>query len=122
MNLIIGCLLAAGLMPYLFVVISKTSAPRYNNRDPRGWAAKQQGLSHRAYQAHLNSFEAFPLFAATLMFALWRGGDIERIGWVALAFVLLRLLYGVCYMADWATPRSLVWGAAISCAVALPFL
>lgn len=122
MNLIVACLLAAGLMPYLFVAVAKASGPRYNNRDPRGWEEKQQGLSKRAHQAHLNSFEAFPLFAAALLFALWREADLERVGYLALAFVLLRLLYGVCYMADWALPRSLVWLAAISCAVALLFV
>nr|WP_225444422.1 MAPEG family protein [Pseudomarimonas arenosa] len=120
--MIVACLLTAGLMPYLFVVVAKFSAPRYNNRDPRGWLSKQDGRSHRAHSAHLNSFEAFPLFATAVLFALWRQAEVERIGYLALAFVLLRLLYGVCYMADWATPRSLVWLAALGCAVALFFV
>ncbi len=38
---------------------------------------------------------------------------------IAVAFVLSRVLYGVCYIADWASARSLVWFFGMGCIIAL---
>ena len=38
---------------------------------------------------------------------------------IALAFVLSRVLFGICYIADWASARSLVWFFGMGCIVAL---
>ncbi len=113
------CVLAAGLMPYLFTAISKASGERYNNRDPRAWQSRLAGLPARAHAAHLNSFEAFPLFAAAVIVAQLAQATQTRIDGLALAFIALRLGYGVCYLAGWATLRSLVWVLAFGCCVAL---
>lgn len=113
------CVLAAGLMPYLFTAISKASGERYNNRDPRAWQSRLAGLPARAHAAHLNSFEAFPLFAAAVIVAQLAQATQARIDGLALAFIALRLGYGVCYLAGWATLRSLVWLLAFGCCVAL---
>jgi uncharacterized MAPEG superfamily protein len=116
------CVLAAGLMPYLFIVVAKTRGQRYDNRDPRSWLAKQTGASARAHAAHLNSFEAFPLFAAAVIIAQLTGAPQPRIDSLALAFVALRLAYGICYLGGWATLRSVVWLLALLCAIALFFI
>lgn len=113
------CVLAAGLMPYLFTAVSKGTGSRYDNRDPRAWQSRLAGLPARAHAAHLNAFEAFPLFAAAVIIAQLAQAPQPRIDALALAFVLLRLAYGACYLAGWALVRSLVWLAAIACCIAL---
>ena len=113
------CILIAGLMPFLWTAVAKAAGPRYDNRDVRGWQAKLTGLPHRATAAHLNSFEAFPLFAAAVLAAYLTGADAQRTMLLAIAFVVLRLLYGVVYLLDIAALRSLVWFAALGCNVAI---
>ena len=38
---------------------------------------------------------------------------------LAVAFVLLRIAHGVCYLADLPVPRSLAWVAGYACALGL---
>lgn len=113
------CVLAAGLLPYLFTAIAKLTGARFDNRDPRSWQAHLSGLPARAHAAHLNSFEAFPLFAAAVIIAQLAQAPQARIDQLALAFVALRLGYGICYLANWATIRSLVWALGFACVIAL---
>jgi uncharacterized MAPEG superfamily protein len=106
-------------MPYLFVGIAKFSGARYNNREPRAWEARLAGLPARANAAHLNSFEAFPLFAAAVIVAQLAQAPQARVDQLALAFIALRVGYGVCYLAGWHWLRSLVWLLAFACCVML---
>ena len=116
------CVLAAALLPFLFTAVAKTSGSRYDNRDPRAWQARLAGLPARAHAAHLNSFEAFPFFAAAVIVAHLAQAPQQRVDALALAFIALRLGYGVCYLAGWATLRSLVWLLAFGCCVAMFFI
>lgn len=116
------CVLLAGLMPYLWTGVAKFTGPRYDNRDARGWQARLAGLPHRADAAHLNSFEAFPLFAVAVLAAFLTGADAERVMQLSVAFIGLRLLYGVIYLANLAVLRSLVWLAAFGCSVTIMLL
>ena len=113
------CVLIAGLMPYLWTGVAKFTGPRYDNRDARGWQARLVGLPHRANAAHLNSFEAFPLFAIAVLAAFLTGADAQRVMLLSLAFVGLRLAFGVIYLLNLAVLRSLVWFAATACSVAI---
>ena len=46
------CVLISALLPYVWVAIAKASGERYNNRDPRGWIARQTDPRvHRANAA-----------------------------------------------------------------------
>jgi len=114
------CILIAALLPYLWVTISKASGQRYDNRDPRGWLAKQDNpRAHRANSAQLNSYEAFAPFAAAVLMAQFAAVDPQRIAWLAIAFVVFRIVHGVLYVADLARWRSLAWAAGYVCVVAL---
>jgi uncharacterized MAPEG superfamily protein len=113
------CVLVAGLLPYLFTGVAKAIGPRYDNRDVRSWQARLDGRAYRAHAAHLNSFEAFPFFAAAVLAAMVAGADAARVNLLAIAFVALRLVYFAVYLANLAALRSLVWFAAISCAIAI---
>lgn len=113
------CLLIAGLLPYLWTTVAKVAGPRYNNRNVREWQSRLEGLPQRAHAAHLNSFEAFPLFAAAVLSALLAGVDATLVGQLSMAFVAARVAYGLVYLADLPRTRSLVWFAALACVVAL---
>ncbi len=103
------CVLAAALLPYLATTIAKVGGERFSNRNPRGWLERQQGFRKRADNAQLNSFEAFPFFAAAVIIAHLAHAPQDRVDVVAVIFVLARLGYLICYLADWHWVRSLVW-------------
>ena len=65
------CILLAALLPYVWTVIAKTSAPKFDNRDPRRWLARQDNPRvQRANNAQLNAFEAFAPFAAGVLMGI----------------------------------------------------
>ncbi len=117
MTIALYCVLAAGLMPFLWTGVAKVRGPRYNNFNVRLWQGKLEGAAQRAHAAHLNSFEAFPLFAAAVIVGQMTGAEQAWVDMLALGFIGLRILYGILYLADKATLRSLVWMAALICNV-----
>jgi len=118
MTIAYWCVLAAALLPYVFTLLAK-SGGRYNNYSPREFLEKQQGLQKRAHWVQLNSFEAFPAFAAAVIIAHLTGGDQSRIDILAIAFVIIRVIYGIAYLANLAPLRSMVWMAGMVTMVAL---
>ena len=123
MNLAIayGCVLIAALLPYVWVTIAKTSGERYDNRDPRGWSARQTNPRvHRANAAQLNSYEAFAPFAVGVILAQLAGVAADRIALLSILFVAFRIAHGLVYVLGWKhTLRSLAWFAAFICVVLL---
>ena len=119
MTLAYWCVLAAALMPFLFTGIAKFTGGRYNNYSPREFLEKQDGFRKRAHWAQLNSFEAFPFFAAAVIIAHQTGGDQSYIDMLAAAFIGIRVVYGVMYLANLAALRTLVWAAGLACIIAI---
>lgn len=115
------CVLISALLPYAWVVVAKTSGKRYDNRDPRGWIARQENPRvHRANAAQLNGYEAFAPFAAGVVLAQLAGVAADRIAMVAVLFVVFRVLHGLVYVAGWKhSLRSLVWFGGFVCVIAL---
>ena len=113
------CVLIAGILPLLSTGYAKFSGPGFDNRHPRDFLAGLEGARARAHAAQLNGFEAFPLFAAAVLMAHQAGVDSGRIDLLAIIWVLLRLAYGVFYIANQATLRSLVWAGASAIWIAL---
>ncbi|MCE2947638.1 MAG: MAPEG family protein [bacterium] len=118
MTLAFWMVLVCAMLPYLTVAVAKYR-PDYDNAAPRAQLAAAEGHRLRAWWAHLNHFEAFPPFAAGVIIAqLAQAGQ----GWVdglAVAFVALRIVYSVLYVADRPTARSLVWIAGFLCMAGL---
>lgn len=121
MTIAFWCVLAAGLLPYAATLTSKIGARDFDNRNPRDWLGKQDGFRRRANAAQLNSFEAFPLFAAAVIIAHVAGAPQARIDLLAVVFVIARACYVGFYVADLSTLRSLAWFVGIGSAVALFF-
>lgn len=114
------CVLAAALLPYVWTVIAKAGGERFDNRNPRAWLARQENpRRQRANAAQLNSFEAFPAFAASVILAQLAGVPHDRIAMLAVLFVALRILHGLFYIFDRATLRSLAWFGGFACVVML---
>jgi uncharacterized MAPEG superfamily protein len=119
MTIAFWCVLVAALLPYVGTAVAKVGGQRYSNRYPRAWLDKQQGLRARANAAQANSFEAFPLFAAAVVIAHLAHAPQGRVDALAVAFVVARVAYLACYLADWHWARSLVWAVGIGATVAL---
>ncbi|HEX4326685.1 MAG TPA: MAPEG family protein [Burkholderiales bacterium] len=119
MTLAFWCVLIAGLLPVLATSIAKWGLKGFDNNNPRAWLEKQSGYRARANAAQQNSFEAFPFFAAGVVIAHLAEAPQGRVDALAVAFIVLRLLYLACYLADRATLRTLVWGLAYACIIGL---
>jgi uncharacterized MAPEG superfamily protein len=110
--------LVAIFMPFVFAGLAKSQG-RFDNARPREWLAGLSGWRQRAHWAQLNTFEAFPPFAAGVLLAQQAGGAQGWIDGLAVGFVALRLAYGAAYIGDRPTLRSLLWTAAFACVVGL---
>ena len=115
-----ACVLIAAVLPYVWVSVAKGKGRRYDNRDPRAWASRQDdAVVQRAHAAHLNAFEAFPPFAAGVAFAQLAGVPTATIAALSLAFVAFRVAHGLLYIAGRATLRSAAWLGGLGCVAAL---
>ena len=123
MSIAYWCVLIAALLPYVWVSFAKGGAADYNNKDPRGWVAKQQSYRIRnANAAHLNAFEAFPAFVAGVLMAQLAGVPASLVTPLAVAFVVARIFHGWFYLLDMHAMRSLSWLLGMLCAVGLMVL
>jgi uncharacterized MAPEG superfamily protein len=118
MTIAYWCVLIAGLLPYLAVGFAKRSRD-YDNHQPREWVAKQDAGKQRAYAAHLNSFEVFPLFAAAVIIAQHLEAQQNWLDGLAVAFIVVRLIYIAMYLKDKATLRSVMWLLGTICVVGI---
>jgi uncharacterized MAPEG superfamily protein len=81
-----------------------------DNHDPRDFLESLNGVARRAHAAQMNSFEVTPAFAAAVIVAHLVGtAELVTVNVLAVLFITSRLLYIICYLADWAILRSLVW-------------
>lgn len=118
MTMAFWCVLAAAFLPFPFTLAAKWSR-HFDNAAPRAWLDGTRGWRQRAHWTQLNSFEAFPAFAAAVIINHLVLGANPRADALALAFLGFRLLYGLCYLADKATLRSVMWFGASGCVIAL---
>lgn len=91
----------------------------YDNHNPRDQQARTEGRARRGLAAHLNGFENFPPFAAAMLFAFVTGVPSSTVNLLGGAYVVCRLVYNQLYVANFAWPRSLVWGLGSACTTAL---
>jgi uncharacterized MAPEG superfamily protein len=118
MILAFWCVLIAGVMPIVCAYVAKFSKvsgashempSRFDNREPRVWLAKQTGLRGRANAAQANCYEAFPFFAAGVIVAVLQHVPVATINLIAAIFIVARIAFVLCYMADRPSLRSTMW-------------
>ncbi|HEX2544308.1 MAG TPA: MAPEG family protein [Ramlibacter sp.] len=114
------CVLVMVLLPYACAWLAKfrgfgkrRADGGYDNADPRGWLARQQGLPARANAAQANTFEALPFFIGAVIIAHQLGAPQTRLDILAVLFVTLRIIYIAMYVGNLPTVRSAVWALAL---------
>jgi uncharacterized MAPEG superfamily protein len=123
MTIPLWCLFAATIWVVLTkvpmnILMARTEA--YDNHHPRLKQLQlQPGAVHRAWAAHQNMLEAYPMFAAAVLVSEWVGGSHLWATVLCISYLILRLLYQICYLLDWATLRSLSWGLSYFCVLGL---
>lgn len=118
---IILIIIVACLLPYVFTLIAKSKGgfQAKDNRNPREFLARATGLSARANAVQQNSFESLPLFIAAILMAEYMvipERFILTLGW---AYIVFRVIYGICYLANLATLRSIIWFFSLLCPIFL---
>ena len=120
------CVLVAAVLPVLTMALAKGATAGksrrdggYDNNDPRGWAARQDGWKARAAAAQNNGFEALPLSVFAVLAAQHAGLEQGRIDLLAMSFIAARLVYTALYLANIGALRSLVWGVGVACSIAI---
>ncbi|UVM50932.1 MAPEG family protein [Pseudomonas sp. B21-015] len=117
MTVALWCILIAIFLPYLCTGVAKFSGGKFGlkqNHDPRAFLDSLEGVARRAHSAQLNSFEVTPAFAAAVIVAHLAGNaELVTINVLSVLFITSRLLYIICYLADWAILRSLVWAVGM---------
>ena len=121
MTIAFACVLFMGLLPYVAAGIAKKGFEGYDNSLPRQWLAIQTGFRARANAAQANLFESLPFFFAAVIIASITKAPQERVDLLAIGFVIARMAYLICYVANWPTTRSIVWLLGIACVVAIFF-
>ncbi|HGM2925926.1 TPA: MAPEG family protein [Neisseria gonorrhoeae] len=116
------CILIACLLPLFCAAYAKKAGGfRFkDNHNPRGFLAHTQGAAARAHAAQQNGFEAFAPFAAAVLTAHATGNAGQAtVNTLAGLFILFRIAFIWCYIADKAALRSLMWAGGFACTVGL---
>lgn len=121
---IIYLILIPCLLPYVFTMIAKKTSgfKGRDNQNPRDFLSKTTGLAARANAAQQNSFESLPLFIAAILMAEYMVVPQTVIMTFGIAYIVLRIIYGICYLANWATLRSIIWILSLLCPICLLLL
>jgi uncharacterized MAPEG superfamily protein len=119
------CVLAAILLPYICFGIARNRGRGLrgerlrDNRNPRDFPNRIEGLAKRAWDAQLNSFESLPGFAAAVIIAHLAHAPQNQVDIIALAWVLARVAYVAFYLTDKSTLRSSVQFLSLACVLGL---
>ncbi|MEQ1800349.1 MAG: MAPEG family protein [Gammaproteobacteria bacterium] len=119
MTIAYWCVLGAALLPIIWAGVAKSGIKGYDNSRPREFLGSLSGWPARANHAQQNSYETFPPFAAGVIIAHLCDTPQATIDALAATFILARVAYGICYIFDRSTLRSLVWLVGFGCTVAL---
>ncbi len=118
MPLAYWCVLIAALLPIVWAFYAKAGI-RSDNRYPREEVDDLPPKKRRAYAAHQNAYECFPVFAAAVIIAVTQRAPIEIINWLALAYVALRIAHGLLYIYNKPPLRSLAFALALLLNIAI---
>ncbi|MFC2994345.1 MAPEG family protein [Acinetobacter sichuanensis] len=118
---IIYLILIACLLPYVFTIIAKVAGGFRirDNQDPREFLAKTTGLAARANAVQQNSFESLPLFIAAILMAEYMVVPQYFTMMMGSAYIVLRMIYAICYLLNLATLRSIIWFLSMACPIIL---
>ncbi|MEM6446823.1 MAG: MAPEG family protein [Cyanobacteria bacterium P01_D01_bin.123] len=116
-TVLLYCIAIAGFLiyvPFGWVSVARLQLG-YQPSTPRAMFDQLPPFAQRATWAHQNSFEAFMLFAAAALTCYVIGNVSVWAAQLAVIFLAARLLYSICYVADWPWARSLMWALGSAC-------
>ncbi len=117
----IYALMVACLMPFIWTVVAKITGgfkPR-DNQNPRAFLANTTKMAARANAAQANSFESLPMFLAATLMAMYCFVPQVVVNGLVWLYVGIRLMYGLAYVFNLATLRSMLWFLSMACIMML---
>lgn len=121
MTVPLWCLLPAVLYPYVWTGVAAAERKKQfgdlDNKHPRVQQQKAEGSAARAQGAASNAFEALGVFGPAVLVAHAAQADAAWSMWLAIAWVVLRLLHGIFYVANIAPARTASFALALFCAL-----
>ncbi|MBN9584027.1 MAG: hypothetical protein BGN84_02010 [Afipia sp. 62-7] len=118
MPLAYWCVLIAALIPYALAKYAKTGSGS-DNRYPREDYETLQPKQRRAYAAHQNALETFPIFAAAVIIAVTSGVSPGIVNGLAALYILLRIAHALLYVFNRPPLRSAAFALAMAVNVAI---
>lgn len=123
MSTLVICLFITTLLPYLSKAplgwAMQKTAGGYNNNYPREQIASLHGFGARAAAAHQNSFEALIVFSTAALTAIATNHVTPMVQYLAIVFVISRVVYHALYLMNMATLRSLIWTVGMVCCLVI---
>lgn len=119
MTIAYWCVVLVAFLPVIWAGVAKFGAQYFDNERPRESLDRLTGWAQRANWAQMNSYEAFPPFAAGVIIAHLTATEQSTIDIIAGVFLACRIAHGVVYIANLPTIRSLVWTAGFLATVGL---
>jgi len=123
-NVAIWAMVIASLLPLSFAIMAKMLGGfgLADNANPREFMQRASGASARANAAQQNSYETLPVFLAAVLVAMLFFVPQSIINYLACLYVLLRVAYGIAYIVNLPTFRSILWGLSMLCCLLLFYL
>ncbi len=121
MPITLWSLVVAAFLPYIWFAVAtplrKQEFGTADNDHPRIQEAKQTGRGARAMGAHANAFEALAVWAPAVLAAHATAPDSSLAPKLAIAWIAVRVLHGIVYIAGIASVRSLFFAVGMVCAL-----
>jgi uncharacterized MAPEG superfamily protein len=117
-----SCVLIVVLLPYVWAYFAKKTqvfSGTFDNHSPRESLAKVKGAEQRANWAQQNSYESLPGFIAAVIIAHLAGAPQFWLDTLAVCHVVARVLFGLCYIQNLATARSIFWSLGLLAVIGL---
>lgn len=123
-NVAIWSMMIASVLPLLFAILAKVLGGFgvADNSHPRDVVAKYTGRAARANAAQQNSYESLPIFLASVIVAMLFFVPQVVINYLAVMYVMLRMIYGIAYIVNLPTLRSIIWTLSMACCFMLFYL
>ncbi|PNK60694.1 MAPEG family protein [Psychrobacter sp. FDAARGOS_221] len=120
----IWTMIIASALPIVFALLAKALGGfrLADNAHPRESLAKLTGAAARANAAQQNSFEGLPIFLAAVITSMLFFVPQIVVNYLAVMYIALRIVYGIAYVINMPTFRSIVWGLSMVCCFMLFYL
>lgn len=126
MPVILYTLFLASLMPILLawtgVFFRIRQFGHFDNNHPRAQQAALTGAGARVQAAQMNAWESLIIYTVVVVIAFAAGVDLHSLSKVAIAFIVLRVLHAIVYIANLAWIRSGVYALSMICCLYIVYL